>query len=55
MTIKISLTKKELWELMNGFDASFMSGEEGNELAEKVSAKLHRAYNRELDREKLVE
>jgi hypothetical protein len=45
----ISFTKEQLWELMNNFDASFSESGE-NELATLVSAKLHRAYERLLER-----
>lgn len=40
---KIELTRDELWELICNFDASFEPGP-GNELAEKVSEKLWKAF-----------
>jgi hypothetical protein len=43
--ISITLTKAELWELMSNFDLAFTPGP-GNELATKVSDKLHSAYNK---------
>lgn len=43
--VSVSFSEAELWELINNFDASYM-GDEGNELARKVSAKLHKAHER---------
>lgn len=41
--VSVMFTKAELWELMGNFDASFSDSKE-NELAVKVSEKLHEAY-----------
>jgi hypothetical protein len=42
----IRLTKEELWELKCNFDASFESGGEDNEIADRVAKKLDDAYKR---------
>lgn len=45
-TVKVTFTKAELWELMNCFSMSFLPHEEGNELANQVSEKLSKAYDK---------
>jgi hypothetical protein len=44
-TVTITLTKTELWELINIFEAGFVPGP-GNETASKVSNKLHKSYDK---------
>lgn len=45
-TVSIRLTKKELWELMENFNASFQDGLEENALSTKISAKLSDAFKK---------
>lgn len=45
-TVTIKLTKEELWELMNNFDASFDDGIDENTIASRVSEKLAEAHKR---------
>lgn len=44
--VSITLTKTELWELMNNFGLSFESGHPDNKIADRVSTKLHKAYEK---------
>lgn len=44
-TYPVLLTKEELWEAINLIGASYVPGP-GNEVAERLSAKLSKAYNR---------
>lgn len=43
-TVSVHLTQAELWELISNFDASYEAGAEGNEIADRVSLKLAKAY-----------
>jgi hypothetical protein len=44
--VSVSFSKAELWELINNFGQSYEAGGEGNELADKVMAKLAAAYDK---------
>lgn len=44
--VSVSLSKAELWELINNFGQSFEAGGEGNEIADRVMDKLQTAFDK---------
>jgi len=48
--VSITFTKSELWELMTNFTMSFESGHPDNKKADKVSSKLHKAYDKVINK-----